>query len=183
MICGTAAVVVMRLGDGLGRTSPAELLAVGAGCVVFFVLDLIISAFSVAVEEGTSLWEQVRHSGGLLAGLVFVGIDSLGYLAALVGRALPPWASLLLAVPLATILIASQALSRSGRAAAPAHQPVRRLRCDLRRRRPREEVLDLLAEHAEARAGPPQTGLRDEPPGEREIGAPVTGAARRRTGW
>ena len=174
VLCGTAAVVVMQVGDGLGRTSPAELLAVGAGCVVFFVLDLIVSAHSVAMEEGTTLWSQVRQSGGLLAGLVFVGIDSLGYLAALVGRALPSWASLLLAVPLATILIASQALSR-------AAEQRRRLTSlfdasgTIFGASSREEVLDLLAEHGKLVLDRPQTGLREEPPSDREVGAPVTG--------
>ena len=43
---------------------------------------------------------------------MFVAIDSLGYLAALVQRSLPSWAILLLAVPVFTILVATRALSR-----------------------------------------------------------------------
>ena len=113
VISGTSAVAVMHLGGGLGTTSLRELAAVGAGCTVYFVVDYVVSAVSVALEERSSLASQLRHNNGLLAGLAFVGIDSLGYLAALVGRALPAWASLLLGVPLATILVASRALSRS----------------------------------------------------------------------
>jgi hypothetical protein len=45
--------------------------------------------------------------------VAFLGIASLGYLAALVVRDLPPWSALLLAVPISTIMVASRA-SRGG---------------------------------------------------------------------
>ena len=134
-------------------TSPAELLAVGAGCVVFFVLDLIISAFSVAVEEGTSLWDagaaQRRPAGR--PGVRRHRQPRLPRRAGRPGAA--PWASLLLAVPLATILIASQALSRGG-------EQRRRLTSlfdasgAIFGASSGEEVLTCSREHAEAGAGP-----------------------------
>ncbi|MGN6612133.1 MAG: hypothetical protein ACTHLJ_10195, partial [Angustibacter sp.] len=170
VLCGSAAVGVMYAIDPLGRTSVTELAAVGAGCTVFFVVDYLISAASVAFEERTSLVEQLRYSNGLIAGLAFVGIDSLGYLAALVARALPGWASALLIVPLATILVASRALSRGSE-----HQ--RRLTTlfaasgAVQGATTKEEVLKWLPLQAEKVLAKQQVALRYEPPTEREVGA------------
>jgi hypothetical protein len=170
VLCGSAAVAVMRVIDPLGRTSLTELAAVGAGCTVFFVVDYLISAASVAVEERTSLVEQLRYSNGLLAGLAFVGIDSLGYLAALVARELPAWASALLVVPLATILVASRALSRGSE-----HQ--RRLTTlfdasgTVQGATTKEELLKRLPVQAEKVLAKHQVSLRYDAPSAREVGA------------
>ncbi len=174
VICGSAAVGTMYLIDPLHRTSIAELFAVGAGCTVFFVVDYLVSAASVAIEEGGSLASQLAYNNGLLAGLVFVGIDSLGYLTALVARGLPTWSTLLLVVPLATILVASRALSRGS-----AHQ--RRLTGlfeasgAIQAAAGREEVLDLLRSHAEAVVSAAKAELRAEPPADGEAGAALGG--------
>ncbi len=170
ILCGSAAVAVMRAIDPLGRTSLTELAAVGAGCTVFFVVDYIISAASVAFEERTSFVEQLRYSNGLLAGLAFVGIDSLGYLAALVARELPAWASALLVVPLATILVASRALSRGAE-----HQ--RRLTTlfeasgAVQGATTKEELLKRLPAQAETVLAKRQVSLRYEAPSDREVAA------------
>jgi diguanylate cyclase (GGDEF)-like protein len=169
ILCGSAAVAVMRAIDPLGRTSLTELAAVGAGCTVFFVVDYMISAASVAFEERTSIVEQLRYSNGLLAGLAFVGIDSLGYLAALVARGLPAWASALLVVPLATILVASRALSRGSE-----HQ--RRLITlfdasgAVQGAATREELLKRLPVQAEKVLDRHHVTLRYDAPSEREVG-------------
>jgi diguanylate cyclase (GGDEF)-like protein len=170
ILCGSAAVAVMHSMDPLGRTSLNELAAVGAGCSVFFVVDYIISAASVAFEERTSFYDQLRYSNGLLAGLAFVGIDSLGYLAALVARALPAWASVLLVVPLATILVASRALSRGSE-----HQ--RRLTTlfdasgAVQRAVTKDELLKWLPAQAETVLAKRQVTLRHDAPSDREVGA------------
>ncbi|HEX3005164.1 MAG TPA: EAL domain-containing protein [Angustibacter sp.] len=170
VLCGSAAVGVMYAIDPLGRTSVTELAAVGAGCTVFFVVDYVISAASVAFEERTSLAEQLRYSNGLIAGLAFVGIDSLGYLAALVARTLPGWANALLIVPLATILVASRALSRGSE-----HQ--RRLTTlfdasgAVQGAATKEDVLKWLPLQAEKVLAKQQVTLRFDAPSEREVGA------------
>jgi diguanylate cyclase (GGDEF)-like protein len=175
IVCGTAAVEVMQLADGLGTTSLTELAAVGAGCTVFFIADYLLSAVSVALEERTSPLSQLRYNNALLAGLAFVGIDSLGYLAALVARALPTWASLLLGVPLATILVASRAVSRGS-------EDQRRLTSlfdaasAIQAAPSRERVVELLRSRAEAVLARHHAALRQEPPSDREVGAPFGGA-------
>ena len=112
ILSGFVAVAVMRWVGDIGESSPRELLAVGLGCAAFFLFDYVVSAVSIALEDGSPLRHELRQSTGLAALGVFVAIDSLGYLAALVQRELPRWALLLLAVPVFTILVATRALSR-----------------------------------------------------------------------
>ncbi|MGL5829647.1 MAG: diguanylate cyclase domain-containing protein, partial [Angustibacter sp.] len=67
---------------------------------------------STSLEAGKSLAQELRQPDAFLAALVFIGISSLGYLAAIMRRSLPAWTILLLTGPFITILIASRALSR-----------------------------------------------------------------------
>jgi diguanylate cyclase (GGDEF)-like protein len=112
IMSGFVALAVMRWVGDLGASTLRELSAVGLGCAAFFLFDYLVSAVSLALEDGTPLRGELRQSTGLAALGVFVAIDSLGYLAALVQRSLPQWAILLLAVPVFTILVATRALSR-----------------------------------------------------------------------
>ncbi|GAB3594880.1 hypothetical protein GCM10027446_19380 [Angustibacter peucedani] len=175
VLCGSALVATMHAIIPTQRTSLRELVALGVGCTVFFVLDYVISAVSVALEERTAVGTQLLYNNALLAGLVFVGIDSLGYLGALVQREITNWATLLLAVPLATILVASRALDRgnehrrrltslfdaSGAIHAAASQ---------------DQVLDLVRTHADAVLAREDAALRHEPPSDREVGARFEGS-------
>ena len=111
-VAGSAALLVMEAAGPLGVTSVRELAAVGLGCAVFFGVDYSASALSIALEDDTSVPHAFRQSAALAALGVFVAIDSLGYLAALVVRHLPGWPGALLAVPMVTILVATRALSR-----------------------------------------------------------------------
>ena len=113
ILAGAAALLTMRAISPLDSTSPRELAAVGLGCAVFFVVDYVVSAVSIALETEAPVVTELRHGSALLALGVFVAIDSLGYLAALVYRSLDSWTGVLLAVPLVTILVATRALSRA----------------------------------------------------------------------
>src|SRR4051794_18297570 len=113
ILSGTAAALVFaRVGAEEG--SLAELLAVALAAACYFAGDLVLSAVSVAVETGSSLKSHLVQAGTLFAVACFVPFDSLGYLGAvLVRRSDPPdWTLILLAVPLATLLIASRAVTR-----------------------------------------------------------------------
>ncbi|MDX6610753.1 MAG: hypothetical protein QOF85_2714, partial [Solirubrobacterales bacterium] len=114
ILSGYVALAVMhRVGD-LGSTTPRELAAVGLGCATFFLVDYVGSAMSIAIEDNSPLLVELRETTALAALGVFVAIDSLGYLAALVDRLLPWWSLFLLAVPVLTILVATRALARGG---------------------------------------------------------------------
>ncbi|MDQ1614897.1 MAG: hypothetical protein QOJ60_836, partial [Actinomycetota bacterium] len=172
ILSGFVALGVMRSVDPLTTASPRELAAVGLGCAVYFVVDYVISAVSIALEERTPLVTELRHGSGLAALGVFVAIDSLGYLAALVVRSLPSWASVLLAVPLLTILVATRALSRG-------NEHARRLAAlfdaasAAQGMTTRGEVTQFLTTHARLVVVSGQADLRDMPPTAKEVGARV----------
>jgi diguanylate cyclase (GGDEF)-like protein len=111
-LSGFAAVATMLSISPLREPNQKQLVAVGVGCAVYFIVDFLASAISLAIEDGTPITREVAQANVLAALGVFVAIDSLGYLAALVVRELPPYASALLAVPAVTILVAARALTR-----------------------------------------------------------------------
>ncbi len=172
VLAGAAALATMRAISDLDQTSPRELLAVGAGCAVFFLVDYFVSAASIALEDRSPVHMAVRQSNGLGALGVFVAIDSLGYLAALVDRELPQWAGILLVVPLVTILVATRALSRG-----LEHR--RRLAAlfdaaaEAQAVESRAELEGLLRRNARAAVANTAAELRATGPGDNEIGTRV----------
>ena len=170
ILAGAGALLIMRAISPLDHTSPRELLAVGLGCAVYFLVDYVLSGVSIALEEGSPIAASVRQGSGLAALGVFVAIDSLGYLGALVVRALPGWASMLLAVPVLTILVATRALSRG-----TEHQ--RRLAAlfdaaaAAQGLQTRSDLLEVLRSHTRDVVLSGGADLREEPPTDREIGA------------
>jgi len=172
ILAGAGALLVMRSVSPMDRTSPRELAAVGLGCAVYFLVDYVVSGVSIALEDRSPILEVVRGGSGFMALGIFVAIDSLGYLGALVVRTLPGWASILLAVPVLTILVATRALSRGNEhrrrlaalfEAAAAAQALQN----------HGDLLDMLRTHARSVVVSGGADLRDEPPNDRETGARV----------
>jgi diguanylate cyclase (GGDEF)-like protein len=180
ILAGSMAVLVMHTVGGLGSTTPREMLAVGLGCSAFFLIDFVVSAVSVALEDSAPVLGELRQTAALAALGVFVAIDSLGYLAALVQRLLPAWASLLLAVPVFTILVATRALSR-GREHRRRLSALFDAAADAQVVETPEELERVLRDNVRAAVASRVADLQSEGPGPREIGARVrTGA---RTMW
>ena len=176
--CGWAALIVMRAISPLDGHDVRELAAVTFGVATFFVIDYCASAVSIALEEGRPVTAALRQTSALAALGTFVAIDSLGYLAALVVRALPGWPGLLLAVPLVTILVATRALSRG-------NEHRRRLSAlfdaaaEAQVVHSRSALEDLLRRSARAAVAQDRADLRDDAPSPKEIGARVrTGTGR-----
>ncbi|MEP6665248.1 MAG: EAL domain-containing protein [Nocardioidaceae bacterium] len=112
IFAGGLALLAIELTRGTSESTPRELWAAGLGAAVYFIVDFGVSAISLSLEEGISIRSGLRPTGALGALVAFLGIASLGYLAALVVRQLPTWSAILLAVPVATIMVASRAQSR-----------------------------------------------------------------------
>ncbi len=106
-----AAAIVTLVGSG-DPISLQQLLAVFLAAAAYFALDFVVSAVSVSLEERSPIRDQLMQRGTLMAVSCFVPFDSLGYLAAVVVKATPPWTLMLLAVPLVTLLVATRSVTR-----------------------------------------------------------------------
>lgn len=154
-----------------------QFAAVIIGCAVYFALDFAISEVSVALEHSTPFSAALGQTDVIISMLSIVAVDSLGYLAALVLDQVGPWAMLLLAVPVATLLVASKSTARD-------RERSRRMRVlfdasrSVQSQTSAEDVLALLEDGARELVRVHQCGLRDTPPGAGEVGARVTDGSR-----
>ncbi len=180
VVGGWCTLMVMRAVGGLETMTPRELAAVGLGTATFFVVDYAVSAASIALEEGTSVVGELAQSTGLAALGVFVAIDSLGYLAALVARELPAYTTVLLAVPVFTILVATRSLSR-GREHRRRLSALFDAAAEAQVAETADELERLLRVNARAAVATRNVELRDDGPLPKEIGARVR--AGNRTMW
>ena len=175
VIAGSLALLAIHVIKDGAETSPRELLAVGAGAAVYFTIDFVVSSISISLDEGTNIWRGLATTGAVGGLVAFLGIASLGYVAALVARELPEWAFLLLAVPVSTIVMASRAQSRGT-------EDSRRLKILLdaavrvQTVHERPAVLHALRAGASDLLRDPRVSLRPEPPTEDEIGVAVRGS-------
>lgn len=164
----SAAVLHLLRGGAIG--TPRELIAVAGAAAVYFAVDYVVSAISIAIDTATPLRTHLHQRGSMLAIACFVPYDLLGYLAAVVVRSAPWWTLILLAVPLVTLLIATRAVTRGGehaRRLSVLFQAAVRAQTlsDTR------QVLDALLEDARILLRMPRVEVRDTPPGAQEIGA------------
>jgi hypothetical protein len=82
--CGIVALWVIGTLGTDDLASLQQLGAVVAGCVVYFVLDFVISEISVGLENDTPFNVSMGQSGVLVSMASVVAVDSLGYSS-------PPW--------------------------------------------------------------------------------------------
>ncbi|MDQ3416511.1 MAG: EAL domain-containing protein [Actinomycetota bacterium] len=150
-----------------------QLVAVLVGCTVYFVLDFIISEISVVLEDGTGWGAELGRSDVFLSMVSIVAVDSMGYLAALVLVGVSPWATLLLAVPVATLLVASMSTTRD-------RERSRRMRVlfdvsrSMQRQSSADGVLSLLESGGRALMQAQPCVVRADPPTHSEVGVRVT---------
>ncbi len=174
IVAGGCAVLVIDAAQGPQQNTPRELLAVGLGAAVYFLFDFVVSAVSLSLAERTSIRRELAPTGVWQPMVAFLAIASLGYLGAVVVRTRPTWLAILLAVPVAAILVASRAQSRGSEYA-------RRLRVLLTTAvrvqtvTTTPEVLEELRLGAAELLRDPRTRLSKEPPAVSEIGVSVKG--------
>jgi len=171
-----AAGFAARVYDAVNRGGPVgtahSLIAVALAAGAYFVTDYVLSGVAVAIATGSPLSGHLRQPGALTAIACFVPLDSLGYLGAVVVKATPWWTITLLAVPLATLLIATRAVTRGG-------ENARRLTVlfdaavKAQTLSDRDAVVRALRADAASLLRLSDVTLRQEPPGEDEIGTEV----------
>jgi diguanylate cyclase (GGDEF)-like protein len=166
-----AAVMVAQVrGSAIGE--PRELLAVALAAVGYFAVDFVVSAGSVSLEQGGSLWEELRQPGAMLAVACFVPFDCLGYLAAVVSRSTPWWTWGLLAVPLMTLLVATRAVTR-GRENARRLSVLFEAAVRLHTVSDERGAAQILLESSRALLRLRNVSLKETAPGGDEVGAVV----------
>jgi len=83
-----------------------------AAAVTDIMPDLLVTAVSIALEEQESMSSALSPRSVLIGLSCFVGVDTVGYLGALLLRGNSPWTLLLLLMPVGSILVAALAVSR-----------------------------------------------------------------------
>ena len=149
-----------------------SLAAVMFACAVFFTVDLLVTATSLALEDGCPITDLLNWSAMALGLASFVSVDTLGFLAAVLWKGSAQWTILLLLVPVGTILVAVSSISETrlaqlrltGLLEAATHAP------DWS---DDEQIEASLVHQAQRTLRHTTAGLRDEPPEPHEIGAPI----------
>jgi diguanylate cyclase (GGDEF)-like protein len=179
IIAGAAAAVLYDVIGAAHHDKPLELLGITVAAAAYFAVDYLVSAVSVAVETSTPVREHLVQPGTLVAVACFVPFDLLGYLAAIVVRHTPWWTLVLLAIPVATLLVASRAITRgaenSRRLTVLFDAAVRAQTLSDTR-----QVLDALVDDAQRLLRIGQVEVRATPPGGHEVGAQLRDGQRDR---
>ena len=148
------------------------LLAVMVACAVYFTFDLVVTAGSIAFEDGSRITDVLQWRSVPLGLASFVSVDTLGYLAALLLLDLPQWTLLLLLVPIGTILVAVRSVSET-RLAQHRLTGLLETATEAPDWTDDEQIETSLLAHVERTLRNTRAHLRDEPPGTGEIGAPI----------
>jgi diguanylate cyclase (GGDEF)-like protein len=149
-----------------------QLVAVMLACALYFAFDLIVTAGSLAIEDGVPLGTVLRWGSVPLGLACFVSVDTLGYLASLLTAKYSSWTLLLLFVPVGTILVAVRSVSDNRLAQ-------RRLMGLLEAATQAPDWVDdaqiesSLLEQAERTLRQATASMRDEPPVPPEIGTVI----------
>jgi len=113
ILAGAAAVGVFERVARGPVGSPRVLGAVLACAACYFLIDLFTTAISLALEARMPLSAALQVQTFVVGLGCFLGVNTLGFLAALLDVTAPRWVLVLLLVPIATILIAVSSLSES----------------------------------------------------------------------
>jgi diguanylate cyclase (GGDEF)-like protein len=173
-IAGAAAAIAFYLVRGPETGTPRELLAVLVGAACYFATDYVLSALSVALDQGMPLGKYFTQNGTPLALACFVPFDLLGYLGAVVLRSSPWWTLSLLVIPVVTMLIATRAVTR---ASENARRLTVLLGAAVRFQAAYEpsQVYEALLDEARLLLRIKDVEIRSSGPGPDEIGARVHG--------
>jgi diguanylate cyclase (GGDEF)-like protein len=175
IVAAVAAGAVFNLVSGpvTDLASARVLVAVTLAATGYFATDFLLSALSVALETGTRLTAYLLEQGTLVAVGCFVAFDSMGYLGGVIVRSkVPGWTIMLLAVPLATLLVATRSMTRGT-------ENARRLRvlfgAAVRAQTLSEprQVLDAVVDDTKELLRISQVEIRSTPPTAQEVGAPL----------
>ena len=110
---GALLVAITSLVPHDGRPSLLELAVVLAACAAYFVYDMLLTGAWLALDAKQPLHSALQWRTVPLGLVCFVAVDSIGFLGSVLERTAPAWTLGLLLVPIATILLAVDAVSRA----------------------------------------------------------------------
>ncbi len=90
-----------------------ELAVVLAACAVYFAYDLLLTGTWLALDSKQPLSSALQWRTVPLGLVCFLAVDSIGFLGSVLERKAPVWTLGLLLVPIVTILLAVDAVSRA----------------------------------------------------------------------
>jgi diguanylate cyclase (GGDEF)-like protein len=114
LVAGAAAILAMGTVAPMGRTGPAEVVAVLLGGAVYFLVDYVCTAVSITLASGEALRSVLFTSTLPMALAGFLAAICLGWLGAITLRHAPVGLPLV-AVPLAAVVAAMRAVTVSSR--------------------------------------------------------------------
>jgi diguanylate cyclase (GGDEF)-like protein len=109
---GTAALLTMWAVSPLGQTGPRETGAVLVGCLVYFLIDYGVTSVSIALDCRDKILPVLFTRALPLSLVGFLGVDSLGWLAAICLR-YAPYGLPLVAIPFITVIAAMRTVATS----------------------------------------------------------------------
>jgi diguanylate cyclase (GGDEF)-like protein len=167
---GAAALFLIHLFRGPEPISPQELIAVGIGFAGYFLIDLGISEMSIALYAGQPPRLLTWNADVVVALSGSLGAGAIGYLASLWDRSLPSWTIVLLVLPLVTLLLAGNAMSRE-RESARRMAVLLEASTQAQSATSSSEVLELLDRQVRHLMNSPASRLQESPPSDAEVGS------------
>lgn len=169
---GALFVAIVTMTDPGSGNPAGQLASVMLACAVYFTFDLIVTAVSIAIEDGVAINKVLRWGSVPLGLACFVSVDTLGYLAAVLIRHQPYWTLLLLLVPVATILVAVRSVSEN-RLAQRRLQGLLEAATQAPDWLTDEQIEQSLVQQAQRTLRSTTAELREQAPADDEIGAPI----------
>jgi diguanylate cyclase (GGDEF)-like protein len=168
-ISGLAALQVLSL-HGHGVVNARTAVTVGLACALYFVMDMWLTTASMAHRQNQRRWMLMPLNAVAIPLACFIGINSLGYLAAIIGMRAPHWTLALLVPPLITVFAAtrSQKQARESERRTAAVYTIARATTSIDD--PTDMTALLLTELGQLLPGR-DVQVLDRPPNSAEIGA------------
>ncbi|WP_369054372.1 diguanylate cyclase domain-containing protein [Kineococcus terrestris] len=173
-----AAVAALRHDGAPDVVSVRALLDVLAAGAVYYGVDFVLSAVSVAVEERRRVREELRSPGTLLGGGLFLLMSTLAYLAAAVQSAMPGWVASLMLVPVLALVVAASSY-RTANQRRLQQRELFRAAVEVHGAATRGQLREALRRHGSAVVSSGRLEVRTGPPGPAEQGVPVDGLGER----
>jgi diguanylate cyclase (GGDEF)-like protein len=156
-LAGVAAIATVSAVSGPATTGPRSLVAVAAATGVYFAVDFVLSCAATVLVDGATLHDVCHPPNLAISVACFACVMALGYLAAVVGRA-SPWAAPVIVLPVLTLCAAARAI-RTTRVERARSLALFDLASGAQRAESEEEIAAVLATHGRRALRSPEVAV------------------------